>query len=296
MPVKIVTTGLPQVRVEDSGTPLTEGLSRASETLLNLGPQLARINSERERNQQEMGLRQQSMDNEQAYRTQQAQGENDYRKAMIGKEGERIGLERARSLLDANRLSQNRRDTNLWHNQDEQRRATSDIAQGNAPVPEGQQYASGLPGILGRISQGTIGSQPDFTKSPLLRLQEQHLGKLNAQTQDISGRGQNRLDVAGVNAGAKNQATQAHENTALTSLIEKEQDAAVKHALTQKQMAVAGQGGDIMSVSLTPEEEGGIRSATESRVRAIHGQPAGNGAQQPQGDPWANAIQSAFSK
>ena len=70
MPVRVVTTGLPLYRVEDSGTPLTEGLARASETLLSLGPRLAEINMQRDRMQREQAVQDRNFQFEQGQAAQ----------------------------------------------------------------------------------------------------------------------------------------------------------------------------------------------------------------------------------
>lgn len=285
MPVKIITTGLPQVRVEDSGTPLTEGLSRASETLLNLGPQLARINMEKAHYGARMGLEQQRVALEQERVRQAEQRAQEY--GQWHNEENKINAQRYADQA----LHQRTQDTTNNQRYTEQTALNRQIAAGRGLAPPEEQYAPGILGMVGRGLHNGLGMNiPSFAQSPEMQnYQEQreaNLGKTAAQTTDILGRNPMRQQVAEIGAGAKTEATHARENTALTSLIQRESDAAVKAALKQKKMAaMSDPNADFMTISLTPEEEQAVRASAEHGVRAIHGQPMGVMAPQQAGPP-----------
>lgn len=78
MPYRLLSTGLPRVRIEDPLNPMTEGVAFAAGNLLQLQPQLAQINMENARQQHEIDMQNQ----DRAMRQANYQSEASHRTAM----------------------------------------------------------------------------------------------------------------------------------------------------------------------------------------------------------------------
>jgi len=186
MPMRVVQVGLPQYRVEDSGTPFSEGVSRAAQTLLQLGPELARINAQKAQQQREAGFKQQQLGLEERQFEEQQKQHN----AATSERGQRLGMEARRVAA----MENEQRAQAAWRTQQsaaskeaQERANTEAIATGKSPVPAGQERQSGFMGGLGGVLSAigvdnTIGMTPLARMNDLARRhQESQIGLIDAQ-------------------------------------------------------------------------------------------------------------------